>query len=261
MEKGIPSRRSCELLKVSRSLFCYERTDRNEELRDLLQASLRPGIGYRQAWATLRKQIPNLSQNRVYRVWEQEGFQYQKPASKKIKTGRSVPMKAERPNHVWCVDFCFDRCLAGRSLKVLSVVDEFTRECLALEVHRSITGVRVREILSRIALERGAPLFVRSDNGSEFISRVLCSWVTAGGGKSFFITPGSPWENPFSESFHSRLRPEFLNAELFSNLADAQLKAVCFRRFYNEERPHSSLGYLEPATYAARLSPGGKTNL
>jgi putative transposase len=258
MERGIPSRRSCALLKVSRSLFCYERRDRNKDLRERLYDVLRPGIGYRLAWAKLRKRTPNLSKNRVHRLWKQEGFSLRKEPSKKIKTGRGVPMKAEHANHVWCVDFCFDRCLSGRSLKVLSVVDEYTRECLALEVHRSITGVRVREILSRIAAERGAPKYLRSDNGSEFICRVLRAWVAGSGGTSFFINPGKPWENGFAESFHSRLRPEFLSAEVFANLADAQLKAVCFRRFYNEERPHSSLGYLEPATYAAGLQSRGK---
>lgn len=167
-------------------------------------------------------------------------------------------MKATGPNDVWCVDFCFDRCERGRSLKILSVVDEFTRECLALEVHRSITGKKVREILSQVAMDRGMPVYIRSDNGSEFLCRVLRAWITLSGAESLFITPGSPWENGFAEGFHSRLRAEFLSAEVFANLADAQLKTVCFRRFYNEERPHSSLGYLPPATYAHELSLAGR---
>lgn len=160
-----------------------------------------------------------------------------------------MPDASKAPNEVWCLDFVHDACLNGTPLKILAIVDEFTRECLALEAATSIRAPKVRQILSQIFRERGAPKFLRSDNGPEFVSHCLSVWLPLCGTESRFTKPGSSWQNGKIESFNGKLRAELLNAEVFYNLADAQLKLRVFQRFYNEERPHSSLGYLTPANY------------
>jgi putative transposase len=254
MERGVPSRRASSLMKVSRSMLGYERTDRNAELRERLEALARPGIGYRLAWAHLRQEMPGVGKNRVHRIWKEEGLSRRRRSGKKIRTGKTVPTKAEHAGHVWCMDFCFDRCEAGRTLKFLCAADEHTRECLALDVHRSITGRTVAEVLDGLVKKRGAPKYIRSDNGPEFICSALRDWAGSKGIETIFIEPGSPWQNGHAESLVSRLRPEFLDAELFGNLADAQIKCRVFQRFYNEQRPHSSLGYVPPREYAGRCT-------
>ena len=169
-----------------------------------------------------------------------------------------MPHAPTTPNEVWCLDFVHDACLNGTQLKVLAVVDEFTRECLALEAATSIKAPTVRQILSEIFEERGAPKYLRCDNGPEFISHCLAVWLLLSGVESRFTKPGSPWQNGKALNFNGKLRAEFLNAEVFHNLADTQLKLRLFRRFYNEERPHSSLGYLTPATYRERSQESKK---
>ncbi|MBL8064671.1 MAG: transposase family protein [Chthonomonadaceae bacterium] len=153
-------------------------------------------------------------------------------------------MGASAPNEVWCLDFCFDYCLNGTKLKVLAVFDEHTRECLALEAATSFKSLRV---LGSLFESPGAPQNFRSDNGSEFVSRSLAVFLSRSGTQSRFIKSGSPWQNGLAESFVSRLRAELLDVEVFHNLADAQVKLALFRRFYNEQLPHSSLGYMTPA--------------
>jgi transposase InsO family protein len=155
-------------------------------------------------------------------------------------------------------DFCHDACLNGSKLKVLAVKDEFTRECLALEVATRLNSHSVRRILQRLQEERGVPEYLRSDNGPEFIARHLSIWLISQGSKSHFIKPGSLLpkgrpQNGHAESFMARLRAECLNAEVFHNLADAQLKLGLFRRYYNQERPHSALSYIPPAQFAEKL--------
>lgn len=151
-----------------------------------------------------------------------------------------------------------DACLNGSKLKVLGVIDEFTREFLALEVHTSFKSLRVQQVLSRLFGGRGAPKYLRSDNGSEFISRSLAVFLSQSGSSSHFIKPGSPWQNGFVESFNSTLRRECLGVEVFHNLAEAQVKLSIYRRFYNEQRPDSSLGYRPPAVAAAHISDSGR---
>ena len=151
---------------------------------------------------------------------------------------------------MWCLDFCHDACLNGTRLKVLAVKDEYTRECLALEVATSLDSHRVRRILQSVVEERGAPEYLRSDNGPEFIARHLSIWLMSQGSRSHFIKPGAPWQNGHAESFMARLRAECLDAEVFFNLADAKLKLNLFRHYYNQVRPHSALGYIPPAQFA-----------
>jgi putative transposase len=254
IERGVPSRRASALMKVSRSMLGYERKDRNAELRERLEALARPGIGYRLAWAHLRREMPGVGKNRVHRIWKEEGLARRRRSGKKIRTGKTLPTKAEHAGHVWCMDFCFDRCEAGRTLKFLCAADEYTRECLALDAHRSISGRMVAQVLDELVKERGAPKFVRSDNGPEFICKALREWTASSGIGTIFIEPGSPWQNGHAESLVSRLRPEFLDAELFGNLADAQIKCRVFQRFYNEQRPHSSIDYIPPREFAGRCT-------
>jgi putative transposase len=160
-----------------------------------------------------------------------------------------VPCQATRPNHVWTYDFIHDSCSSGRKLKLLTLVDEFTRECLAIAVDTSIRAGRVIEVLQPLLDRRGRPEFLRSDNGPEFVARQLKTWLAEAGTQTHYIEPGSPWQNGFAESFHSRLRDECLNAELFANLAEAQVVIELWRREYNQERPHSSLGYRTPVEF------------
>lgn len=230
----------------SAALYRLPAPDKDSGLRERLKAVWRPNMGYRMAHALVRPEFAPLNVKRVHRVWKEERLGRMKRYRKK-RTGNSVPLAAEAPGHVWCLDFCFDTCMNGTKLKCLAVVDEFTRECLALEVATSFKSLRVQKVLSGLFETRGAPKFLRSDNGSEFISRSLAVFLSQSGTESRFIKPGSPWQNGHAESFMSRLRAELLDVEVFHNLPDAQVKLAIHRRFYNEQRPHSSLGYRTPA--------------
>jgi len=257
MQHGVTTRRACHILSVSASTLYYTPTlDRNEELRQRLREVARPGIGYRMARALILPKFGVLNPKRVYRLWKEERL-VGKKTRKKRRTGATVPLASTRANQVWCLDFCYDACLNGSKLKVLAVKDEYTRECLALEVASCLNSQRVRQILQGLMIERGAPEYLRSDNGPEFIAGHLSLWLLSQGSRSQFIKPGSPWENGHAESFMARLRAECLNAEVFYNLADAKLKLSLFRRYYNQQRPHSALGYITPAQFAEKLQSKG----
>ncbi len=207
-------------------------------------------MGYRMAHALVKEEFAPLNVKRVHRVWKEERLGRMKRYRKR-RTGNTVPLEATGPNQVWTMDFCFDSCLNGTRLKVLSVVDEFTRECLALEVATRINAQQVREVLAPLMKQRGAPKFVRSDNGGEFIARLIAVFLSDSGSGSHFIQPGKPWQNGFVESFHSTLRRDHLDVQVFLNLVDAQMKTAVYRRYYNEVRPHSSLGSRPPAVAAS----------
>ncbi len=230
------------------SLRYHPSPDRNGPLRIRLHEVLRPGMGYRGAWATLRSEFAPLNPKRVHRLWKEQRLNV-RPKVHKRRKGMPLPDRPTAPGQVWCLDFFHDACLNGTKLKILAVIDEFTRECLALEAHTSIKAPKVRSILSSLFASRGEPTYLRSDNGPEFVAHSLTVWLAMSGTQSRFIKPGSPWQNGIVESFNGKLRTEFLNAELFHNLADAQIKLRLFQHFYNEVRPHSSLGYLTPTTY------------
>jgi len=259
MEAGLSERKACAYAGIQRSSRRYQpRADRNTALRERLRELAKPGVGYRQAWARLGSKFAGVNPKRVHRLWKEEKLQLKRRKTRKIKTGKTVPTKADRPNHVWCLDFCFDSCLNGTKLKILAVIDEHTRECLTLEVGSRLTSKGVIRVLEQAFREYGVPEFLRSDNGPEFICQSLRIWLQVQGCVSKFIDPGSPWQNGHVESYNSRMRAEFLDAEAFVNMADAQMKIAIWRRFYNEERPHSSLGYQPPAKAAARVIDSGR---
>ena len=226
--------------------------NRDGPLREALRKAWRPNMGYRMAHALVRREFAPLNVKRVHRLWREERLGRMKRYRKK-RTGHTVPLSATHPNHVWCVDFVFDSCLNGTKLKVLAAKDEFTRECLALEVGTSFRSLKVRTVLQACFEEHGNPQFLRSDNGSEFVSRTLAVFLSEADTRAHFIAPGSPWQNGHVESFNSRLRAELLDVELFHNLADARLKLGVYRRYYNQERPHSALGYATPEEALARF--------
>ena len=200
--------------------------------------------------AVLRREGMHVNRKRVHRVWRQERLQLPaRQKAKKVRTGQGVPCAAEAPNHVWSYDFVFDETLSGVKLKILTVVDEFTREVLAVEVGVSVTSRDVQYVLERVMTVRGVPAFIRSDNGPEFIAHDLRVWLGLSGARTRYIEPGKPWQNGFAESFHARLRAECLNREVFLSVLHARVVMQRFLRYYNEERPHSALKYATPVEF------------
>jgi transposase InsO family protein len=222
-----------------------------------------PRYGYKRIHARLKAQGWRVNSKRVRRLWNELGLRRaprRKKSRKSGMPGSSVNSCVNQParfkNDVWTCDFILDRTADGGSLKWLSLVDEYTRECLALHVGTSMTGAEVRRVLARVMGRRGAPTRIRSDNGSEFICQVLTGWLPQAGTKAIPVAPASPWENGFIESFHSRLRDEFLNGEEFESVPDARSKAAWWRREYNRVRPHSSLSYKTPKEFSAECDRG-----
>jgi transposase InsO family protein len=196
-----------------------------------------PRYGYRRITALLRRDGWRVNRKRAYRLWLQEGFKVPKKQRKKRRLGHSgnscVRRRAERKNHVWTWDFIFDRTTNGRSLKWLSIIDEHTRECLALEVNRRMTSDQVIDVLVDLFAIRGVPEYIRSDNGPEFIAAGLRRWLSGGAVQTLYVEPGSPWENGYAESFHSRLRDELLDREEFTSVAEAKQMAAGWQTDYN----------------------------
>ena len=216
-----------------------------------------PRYGYRRIWALLRLEGQRVNRKRVHRLWRQEHFKVPQKQHKKRHLGSSsnsiVRRKAEHKDHVWCWDFIYDSDFRGRSLKWLSIRDEVPRECLVLEVERSITSLDVIDVLAELFIIRGVPGYILSDNGPEFIANAIRSYLERADVGTLYIEKGAPWENGYAESFHGRVRDELLNVELFLDLRDAKGHAARWKNEYNHRRPHSSLGYVPPARFAATL--------
>jgi putative transposase len=200
--------------------------------------------GRRLVYRRLRLEGWSVNHKRVQRIWREEGLQ--RPTARKRKRARPVHggralLRAEYPHHVWAIDFQFDQTMDGRKLKFLNIVDEFSRVCLAIRVGRRCKAADVIDTVEELLRSYPAPTHLRMDNGPEFIAHALQEWCAGSGAQVEYIPPGSPWENPFVESFNSRLRDEFLNIELFSSVAEAQMLAEEHRMEYNVYRPHSAL--------------------
>lgn len=228
-----------------------KRSDENAVVSEMKRLSRKhPRFGYRRIHALMVGSGWNINRKRVQRLWRENGLKVPPRQRKRRRTGYcdggSVRLRATTVNECWSYDFVFDQTEDGRALKMLPIVDEFTRECLTIRVGRSITSEAVIAALEDLILTRGAPKYIRSDNGPEFIAEAVKSWLKAVGVTTVFIEPGSPWENPFIESFNSRLRDEVLNREVFTSVVEARVILEDHRAFYNENRPHSSLGYRTP---------------
>jgi putative transposase len=214
-----------------------------------------PRCGYRRIRIFLGRDGHRMSPGRAHRLWQLAGLQVprKRPRRRLAAAARPRPQAPCGANQVWSYDFVFDHCANGQQLKCLTVTDEFTKEGLAIEVDGRIRSPRVIEVLSRLVSIRGAPMFLRSDNGPEFVSKALLSWIVAQGIGTALIDPGKPWQNGVAESFNGKFRDECLSLEWFHSRAEAKVLIEAWRRHYNEVRPHSSLGYLTPNEFVAQL--------
>ena len=257
-------RRACRLLEIPRASVRYRPRPRNgeEALRQRLHtlAHRHRRYGYRRVAAILRREGFAVNVKRVHRLWKEAGLGLRRKRPKKRLYGPKgeVGQCAEHPRHVWTYDFVEDRTANGGRLKILAVVDEYTRECLALNVDKRITAQGVLSTLEWLFLLHGRPEHLRSDNGPEFIAKAVQEWLVRQGTKTLYIKPGSPWENAYIESFNDKLRDECLNMEVFRNGQEARNVIEAWRKEYNEVRPHSSLNYNTPAEFAAQCRNSGR---
>ena len=256
--KGLSQRRACTLIGVGRSALRYRSLKAERDapvLARMAELSAQyPRYGYRRIAIFLDRDGHKMSFGRAHRLWRRAKLQVpRKRPRRRIATGRPRPNAPTGANQVWSYDFVFDWCASGQQLKCLTVTDEWTKEGLAIEVDGRIRSGRVIEVLSRLVSERGAPSFLRSDNGPEFVSRALLKWIVGQGIETALIDPGKPWQNGATESFNGKFRDECLSLEWFRSRAEAKVVIETWRRHFNEVRPHSSLGYLTPAEFVARL--------
>jgi putative transposase len=252
--KEVSERRSCQLILLARSTYQYRvRREPDEKFEAQVKelAFANPRYGYRRIHALLKRGGQKVNRKRVVRVWQKFGLQV--PRSKKTRKRRRelqpVMPKAAHSNEIWTYDFVFDRDAAGRRLKLLTIMDEFTREGLAIKVGRSFKAADVKEVLREVGAKHGFPRFLRSDNGSEFIAGIIKEFLAENNIKAAYIEPGSPWQNGKGESFNGKFRDECLRMEIFGNWREAEVIAERWRKFYNTERPHSSLGYQTPSEF------------
>ena len=263
-ESGLSQRRACELLEVNRASHRYQgRPDANLDLRRAMAAVAeeQPRFGYRRVHAVLRARGWAVNHKRIWRLYRQAGLSVRRRKRRHVARAGSAWGKAQAANEEWAMDFVHDALESGMKLRALNVVDAFTRESLAIEVGHSLASGDVTRVLAGVIAERGRPARLRSDNGPEFTSRHFLAWCEQRKITAVPIEPGKPQQNGIVESFNGRFRDECLNANLFRTLADARCAAAEWREFYNQRRPHSSLGYQPPAAFAAALLPSGSATL
>ena len=258
-QRGRSVRRACALLRVARSSVGYHSKLAQRDapaVAVMRELSLQyPRYGYRRIQVFMGRQGHAMSTDRAYRLWRLHQLQVPvKKPRRRVSSSRPRPLPATAMGHVWAYDFVFDRCANGQHLKCLTVVDEFTHECLAIDVAGSIRSGRVIEVLSRLVSVHGSPKYLRSDNGPEFVSQAVLKWLTVANIDTAHIDPGKPWQNGTNESFNGKFRDECLSMEWFRNRIDAKITIEHFQRQYNEIRPHSSLGQLTPAEFKQKLS-------
>ncbi len=254
-ELQVSERRACTALGQHRSTQRKVPRGRADEARlvaDVIALARAYGrYGYRRITALLNAAGWDVGVSRVARIWRREGLKVpvRQPKRRRLwlADGSCIRLRPERVNHVWAYDFVEDRTSDGRKYRMLNIVDEFSRECLAIKVARKLNSHSVIEALADLFVLRGVPAHIRSDNGPEFIADAVKSWIGAVGARTAYIERGSPWENGYVESFNGRLRDELLNGEIFTTLREAQIVIEAWRQHYNRVRPHSSLGYKPPA--------------
>ena len=255
---GISERRACHALGVCRSVQRYRKRTGDDEDRlreDIIRLAQRYGrYGYRRITALLHAEGRRVNHKRVERIWREEGLKVPKKQKKRgrlyLNDGSCIRLRPCWQNHVWSYDFVADRLSNGKKIRMLTVIDEFTRQCLAIRVAYRLNSDDVLDVLSDLFLRHGMPYYIRSDNGSEFTATTLKEWLHTLKVKTSYIEPGSPWENGYNESFNGRLRDELLNGEVFYTLKEAQTIIEDWRNHYNHIRPHSALGYRPPAPMA-----------
>lgn len=257
--RGRSERRACALMSVARSTIKYQsqlaQRDAPIEAQMRQLAGQYPRYGYRRIQVFLGRAGFVMSADRVHRIWRKCGLQVpRKRPRRRPAVSRPRPIPATGANHVWAYDFVFDMCANGQQLKCLTVIDEYTRECLAIDVAGSIRSGRVIEVLSKLVSVHGAPKYLRSDNGPEFVSRAVLRWLAQANIDTACIDPGKPWQNGSNESFNGKFRDECLSLHWFKNRIDAKMLIETFRREYNEIRPHQSLGKLTPHEFKHQLA-------
>ena len=267
--RGVSQRRACELVEIARSGLTYESVlaQRDAPTIEAMKrlAGQYPRYGYRRIRVFLRREGNGMGRHRAHRLWRLAGLQVpRKRPRKRAATPRPRPLPASAPNHVWAYDFVFDACANGQQLKCLTVIDEYTRECLAIDVAGSIRAPRVIEVLTRLISQHGAPSHLRSDNGPEFVSHAVLAWLAEARIETALNDPGKPWQNGADESFNGKFRDECLSIEWFRNRTEARVVIEDWRRHYNEVRPHSSLKNLTPHEFKSRYdstNPGAILNV
>jgi putative transposase len=240
---------------VTRSSYRYQGRESEEEqllIRRMTELALQYGrYGYRRITALLRNEGWQVNHKRIERLWRAEGLKVPQRQPKRgrlwLNDGSCIRLRPEHKNHVWSYDFVHDRTRDGRALRMLTILDEYSRECLAIDVGRKFTQDAVLHRLTDLFFRRGVPEHIRSDNGSEFTAKAVRSWLSRLGVRTLYIEPGSPWENGYIESFNGKLRDELLDREVFDTLLEAKVLVERWKLEYNHIRPHSSLGYRPPA--------------
>lgn len=253
--RRVSERRACKVIGQPRSTqrrVAYVPDDEPLLVRRIVELATQYGrYGYRRVTALLRREGWKVNHKRVERLWRREGLKVPSKQPKRrrlwFNDGSCVRLRASYKNHVWSYDFVMTRTHDGRPVRMLTVIDEFTRECLAIDVERKMNHQRVLDRLAELFVQRGTPDYIRSDNGAEFTAEAVRDWLERVGVKTAYIEPGSPWENGYIESFNGRLRDELLNGEIFDTLLEAKVLIERWRREYNQVRPHSSLNYRPPA--------------
>ena len=260
---GVSERKACRILRQPRSTQRYCPTSAGDEeplTRRIIELATEYGrYGYRRITALLREEGWRVNHKRVERIWRLEGLKVPEKQPKRgrlwLNDGSCIRLRPAYKDHVWSYDFVADRTKNGRPLKMLTLIDERTRECLAIRVARSIRSQDVLECLAELFVCRGTPDHIRSDNGPEFTAKAVREWLARVDVKTLFIEPGSPWENGYIESFNGKLRDELLNGEIFYTLTEAKVLVERWRQEYNTRRPHSSLGYRPPAPETVAIAP------